>query len=104
MTRRAMICKRRNTRREGSMNQALLTFFEQHYAPGRVGLIGQDDLKGTLIRGAEAGLTPDHRPSKWSHTFLMGERRRDGNVYIFESDLRVSVKEDRKSTRLNSSH
>jgi len=75
------------------MNQALLTFFEQHYAPGRVGLIGQDDLKGTLIRGAEAGLTPDHRPSKWSHTFLMGERRRDSNVYIFESDLRVSVKD-----------
>jgi len=60
-----------------------------------VGLIGQDDLKGRLIRDAEAGITPDHKPSKWSHTFLLGERRadgrNDGRIYIFESDLRVSV-------------
>ncbi len=77
------------------MNQALLSFFNQHYAPGRVGLIGQDDLKGRLIRDAEAGITPDHKPSKWSHTFLLAERRadgrNDGRIYIFESDLRVSV-------------
>ena len=79
------------------MNAPLLAFFRQHYAPGRVGLIGQDDLKGTLIRAAESGLTPDGKPSKWSHTFLMGERRpdgrSDGSIYIFESDLHVSVQD-----------
>jgi hypothetical protein len=79
------------------VNQALLSFFNQHYAPGRVGLLGQDDLKGTLIRAAEASLTTDGRPSRWSHTFLFGERRRDGrtdgSIYIFESDLSVSVRD-----------
>lgn len=79
------------------MNTALLDFFRSHYQPGCVGLIGQDDLKGTLIRAAEAGLTPDGQPSKWSHTFLFGgqriDGRSDGSIYIFESDLRVSSRD-----------
>jgi hypothetical protein len=77
------------------MNTALLDFFRTHYEPGQVGLIGQDDLKGTLIRAGQARLTTDRRPSKWSHAFLFGEQRldgrADGSIYIFESDLRVSV-------------
>jgi hypothetical protein len=79
------------------MNDALRAFFDHHYAPGRIALIGQDDLKGTLIRNAEAGLTPDGRPSLWSHSFVLGERRpdgrTDGSLYIFESDLHVSVRD-----------
>lgn len=80
-----------------SVNQELVQFFVQHYAPGRVALVGATDLIGRLIREGQAGLTEDRRPSRWSHTFLLGmtreDGRGDGNVYIFESDLRVSTSE-----------
>jgi hypothetical protein len=77
------------------MNQALTDFFARHYAPGRVGLVGATDLIGSLIRKGQAGLTPHGKPSRWSHAFLLGERRddgrSDGSTYIYESDLKVSV-------------
>ncbi len=71
------------------MNQNILDFFLEHYAPGRVCLIGATDEIGMLIRAGQAPLTPDGRPSRWSHSFLMGEMRSDGEAYIFESDLHV---------------
>jgi hypothetical protein len=77
------------------MNQALADFFARHYAPGRIALVGAADLIGRLIRNGQAGLTPDRDPSRWSHTFILGERRddgrSDGSIYIYESDLKVSV-------------
>jgi hypothetical protein len=78
-------------------NPELLAFFDQHYAPGRVGLVGTTDAVGTLIREAEAPLTPGRGPSRWSHCFVLGERRNDrrgdGGIYVFESDLKVSVED-----------
>jgi hypothetical protein len=77
------------------MNTDLAAFFVQHYAPGRVGLVGATDAVGTLIRGGQKHLTSDGRPSRWSHAFVLGERRddgrTDGSIYIYESDLQVSV-------------
>ncbi len=77
------------------MNTELAAFFEQHYAPGRVALVGATDLIGRLIRDGQAGMTVDGKPSRWSHSVLLGEKRddgrTDGNLYIYESDLQVSV-------------
>ena len=73
------------------MNTRALDFFRSNYVPGRICLIGANDIVGKLIRDGQAGLTPDGKPSKWSHSFIMGEKRRDGEIYIFESDLHVNV-------------
>jgi hypothetical protein len=76
------------------MNDNVLAFFRANYAPGRICLIGANDAVGTVVRAGQAGLTPDKNPSKWSHTFIMGDIRddglNDGSIYIFESDLHVS--------------
>jgi len=73
------------------MNPEVLRFFNENYTPGRVCLIGADDFIGKLIRFGQSSITPDKKPSLWSHAFLMGEKRRDGrddgSIYIFESDL-----------------
>jgi len=78
------------------MNQTLLTFFNKHYAPGRIGLVGASDSVGKIIRAGQSRLTPDQKPSRWSHAFLMGHRRddgrTDGSIYIFESDLQIDTK------------
>jgi len=77
------------------MSEQVLAFFNAHYAPGRVCLIGANDTIGWLIRNGQAKLTPDKKASLWSHAFLMGERRQDGrtdgSIYIFESDLYVNT-------------
>ncbi len=78
------------------INNKVLNFFLQNYAPGRIGLIGANDIVGTMIRAGQQRLTLDGKPSKWSHTFIMGEKRNDGkndgSIYIFESDLSISIK------------
>ncbi|MBN1153519.1 hypothetical protein JXB12_01220 [candidate division KSB1 bacterium] len=78
------------------MNDELITFFIKYYRKGRICLVGANDVIGMLIRSGQAGLTPDKKPSQWSHCFIMGDRRQDGredgSIYIFESDLHVSTK------------
>jgi len=75
--------------------EALVEFFRKHYAPGRICLVGANDVIGNLIRNGQAALTPDLSPSLWSHCFIMGAQRNDGrddgNIYMFESDLHVST-------------
>ena len=79
------------------MNNAVLKFFRDNYVTGRICLVGANDAVGTLIRDGQTGITPDGKPSKWSHTFIMGDVRddgiNDGSIYIFESDLHVSPEE-----------
>jgi hypothetical protein len=79
------------------MNAQLLSFFRANYAPGRVCIVGANEPVGWLIRNGQSKITPDKKPSKWSHTFIMGEQRddgrNDGSIYIYESDLHVSVAE-----------
>ena len=76
------------------MNQ-VLSFFNSHYAPGRIGIIGASDIRGWLVRNGQIGLTPDKKASLWSHVFILGDKREDGltdgSVYIYESDLHVDV-------------
>jgi hypothetical protein len=76
------------------MNTQVLDFIGTNYAPGRVCLIGSHDPMYELIRIGQSGLTPDKKPSKWNHTFLLGERRgTKGEVFILESDIHFSLKE-----------
>jgi hypothetical protein len=79
------------------MNQSVLSFFRQHYAPGRVCLIGSANPLYKLIRDGQSKLTKDGKPSRYNHTFLMGTQREDGfgdgGIYIYESDLYVNVRE-----------
>jgi len=65
----------------------LFDFFVSHHRPGRIGFVGASDTVGTAIRDAQRQLTLDGAPSRWSHVFLMGDTRADGEPYIFESDL-----------------
>jgi hypothetical protein len=50
-----------------------------------------------LIRDGQSKITTDHRPSRYNHAFLMGLQRddgwNDGGIYIYESDLHISVSE-----------
>lgn len=75
----------------GERSEELLAFFKEHHKEGRIGLVGTDDLVGAAIRDAQSSITIDTLPSKWSHAFLMGEIRADGEPYIFESDLEPDI-------------
>ena len=46
------------------MNTRVLNFFRDNYVPGRICLVGANDIVGALIRDGQAGLTPDGKPSK----------------------------------------
>ena len=39
-----------------------------------IGLLGQRDLPGVMLRRAQAALRWDLRPSLWSHAFLVADR------------------------------
>jgi hypothetical protein len=53
--------------------------------------VGATDLLYEAIRIAQSRFTADGKPSLWSHSFLMGEKR-SGTVYIMESDMHLSLK------------
>jgi len=82
-----------------TVNAKLLQFFADHYKPGVIGLVGTQDLIGVAIREAQRKITPDGKPSLWSHCFVLGELRWDRrgagggstrSVYLFESDLKIN--------------
>ena len=79
------------------MNEQVLEFFRQNYAPGRVCLIGSANPLYKLFRDGQSGLTKDGKPSRYNHSFLMSYKREDGRedggIYIFESDLHVSIQD-----------
>jgi hypothetical protein len=79
------------------MNENLLNFFTSNYGRGRVALTGASDWIAQAIRAGQSKLTPDGKPSLWSHAFIIGEMRPDRrdsgkqhcSPYLFESDLHV---------------
>jgi hypothetical protein len=79
------------------MNENLISFFTSNYGRGRVALVGSSDWIGKAIRVSQSKLTPDGKPSLWSHAFIIGEMRPDRrdsghqhrSPYLFESDLHV---------------
>lgn len=80
-------------------------FLCRHHRPGRIGFVGSTDSVGMAIREAQKRITLHGEASRWSHVFLMGEVRLDGEPYIFESDLepdfeRVQVRNGAQESRL----
>lgn len=76
------------------MNNQVLDFFAANYAPGRIGLVGSHDPLYELVRIGQSGLTPNGKPSKWNHVFVMGDRRgTKGDIFILESDIHFSLQE-----------
>ncbi len=78
----------------------LLQFFTTHYKPGIIGIIGTKNTIGMAIREAQSAVTPDGKPSLWSHCFIFGDLRLDRrgidgaktkSPYLFESDLHVDL-------------
>lgn len=83
-----------------SLNAKLLNFFSSNYKPGLIALVGTNDTIGMAIREAQSLVTKNNKPSLWSHSFLLGDRRLDRHgpnsnamesIYIFESDLKVNL-------------
>ena len=79
------------------MSENLLDFFTVNYQRGRVALVGTSDSIGEAIRISQNRLTPNRKPSLWSHAFIIGEMRPDRrdpghqhrSPYLFESDLHI---------------
>ena len=78
----------------------LLQFFTTHYKPGIIGMIGTKNTIGMAIREAQSTVTPNSKPSLWSHCFIFGDLRLDRrgaggtnskSPYLFESDLHVDL-------------
>ena len=75
-------------------------FFAKHAAPGRIGLVGGATLIDRAIRRAERHVC-DGKWSNWSHAFIFGERRRDGHIWVIESDLQAAHKHIRFGVQEN---
>jgi hypothetical protein len=76
-------------------------FLERHAAPGLVGLVGGSALVDRTIRRAQRGLVGDECDSAWSHAFLFGGRRADGQHWVFESDIEIHHKHIRLGVQEN---
>jgi hypothetical protein len=87
------------------MNDAVVEsnqdFLLRHAAPARVGLAGGNSLIDRSIRRAQRLISSDVAGSAWSHAFLIGEQRRDGHWWLFESDLDVRSKHIRLGAQEN---
>lgn len=68
-------------------------FFNTHAGTARIGLVGSTHFIDKTIRKAQKKLTPDHRPSFFSHAFLFSEKRPDDKWWIIESDLEFHKKQ-----------
>jgi len=76
-------------------------FLHSHAAPGRIGLAGGNALIDRGIRKAQRLLTADTAGSAWSHAFLIGEQRSDGQWWVLESDLDLRHKQIRLGAQEN---
>lgn len=76
-------------------------FLATHALPGRVGLACGDTLIDRVIARAERHVDPGLAWGRWTHSFVVGERRCDGQVWVIESDLEVHTKHIRLGAQEN---
>ncbi|MBI1840283.1 MAG: hypothetical protein HYR88_05455 [Verrucomicrobia bacterium] len=76
-------------------------FFESYARSGCVGLVGGTTWIDKAIVGAQRGLDERRRLSRWSHAFLITERRLDGHWWTLESDLEIHRKHIRLGAQEN---
>lgn len=68
----------------GLTNESFLTTYA---GKGRICLVGGSSWIARSIEDAEALITPDGRPSRWSHVFVFAGQREDGRHWLLESDI-----------------
>lgn len=76
-------------------------FLEQYARPGMIGLAAGDTLIDRMIARAERHVEPAAGWGRWTHAFLVGERRCDGHLWIIESDLEIHRKHIRLGAQEN---
>ena len=79
-----------------AQNGDLLSFFQKHSAPGRIGLLHFDFPPARLIDFGQRDLTRDHKSAQWAHVCLFIESR-DGEPWIAESDMNIKSRGSNKS-------
>jgi hypothetical protein len=73
-----------------SFNSRLQDFYVEHGKPGRIALVHFDFAPAKLINWGQKKLTPDGKPSRWTHAFFFIEPR-EGIPWIAESDVRLPL-------------
>jgi hypothetical protein len=81
--------------------QSNADFLQQHAAAARIGLAGGSALIDRGIRKAQRLIVDDAAGSAWSHAFLIGEQRSDGQWWVLESDLDLRHKQIRLGAQEN---
>ncbi len=76
-------------------------FMEKYARPGMVGLACGDTLIDRAIARAERHVDPAGAWGRWTHAFVIGERRCDGQLWVIESDLEVHSKHIRLGAQEN---
>ncbi len=67
-------------------------FMEMYARPGMVALAGGDTFIDRMIALAERHVDEHKAWGRWTHAFVIGERRCDGRLWVLESDLDVHGK------------
>lgn len=78
-----------------------LEFLRRHARPGRVGLFGGSSTVDRAIRGAQALLDAEGRPSRWSHAAIFEGDRVDGRGWLIESDFEIGRRNLRSGVQEN---
>ncbi len=68
-------------------------FFYSFAKTGSVGLVGGTHFIDRSIKKIQKKITPDKKPSLFSHAFIMSEKRIDDKWWIIESDLEFHTKQ-----------
>jgi hypothetical protein len=66
-----------------------------------VGLACGDTLIDRMIARAERHVDPEKAWGRWTHAFIIGERRCDGQLWVLESDLDIHRKHIRLGAQEN---
>lgn len=76
-------------------------FMAKYARPGMVGLACGDTLIDRMIACAERHVDADKAWGRWTHAFIIGERRCDGQLWVLESDLEIHRKHIRLGAQEN---
>ncbi len=76
-------------------------FFDTYARPGMVGLAAGNTVIDRLIAKAQRHVELGTGWGRWSHAFVIGERRVDGFLWVIESDLEIHSKNIRLGAQEN---
>lgn len=83
------------------MNSQLLSFFQTHYSPARIALVGANDIAGWLVRNGQFKITADRsRQSGLMFSYLETNAMtvEQMGAYIFSRAILMSVSSNGSSS------